>query len=712
MRFRHHLITALFISCLPMMLHAQAASSTSALSIGIAPSFQIPLAGSESSYSLGGSFGVNMQYDLSQPSGLLLRAGLDYYYDPFFSINNDALSLFALHADAGYQFAFTPRFRLGAFAGGGYNYGFKNSTMQTGGSLYAEGGIGVDLVLTPAIGLSLGGAWRWYAGLLNAASAWIGATYYVTGAEARRQQIQSTQPIDVELLKGFRTAGPGKGLSILKITIDPVFPVFRKYYDDHPIGTISIKNNETKAITGVTASVNIKDYMNDPKSTTVGRIEPGATVEAPIFALFNEHVLDTTEQTKASAEIAVDYQMNDANYRTPATETVRLLDRNAMTWEDDRRAAAFVTSKDPAVLTFAKNIWGMVRDLRVAGVNDKLMGAFAMHEALGLYGMAYVIDPASSYAEQSKKTSADFLQFPRQTLQYKAGDCDDLSILNAALLEAIGVETAFITVPGHIFIAFSLDISPDEARRIFSSVDDLIFKGTETWAPVEITNIQNGFLPAWRDAAKEWRENDPKGLAGFYPIRDAWSIYEAVGLPGTSPEIVMPPTEKMLPTFQKEVNVFIDGELKPQVARLEETLKTTKDAPSVRNKLGVLYARYGRYEQAMAQLTLALQQKEYLPALINMANVSFLTSKWSDARAYYDRASKLDPLNPKILLGLARAAFELEDYDTATKQYGYVKKLDPDLAGKFAYLEQGNADATRAANASAAKGVVVWEETQ
>ncbi len=34
------------------------------------------------------------------------------------------------------------------------------------------------------------------------------------------------------------------------------------------------------------------------------------------------------------------------------------------------------------------------------------------------------------------------------------GDCDDLSILVCSLFEAVAIDTAFITVPGHIFMAF------------------------------------------------------------------------------------------------------------------------------------------------------------------------------------------------------------------------------------------------------------------
>jgi tetratricopeptide (TPR) repeat protein len=714
MRPRIILIVLSILLCIAMTAHAQGQPSTSSFSIGIAPSFNIPWMFSENEiyFKPGGSFDVNFQYDLSSPSGVFFRGGLHYYYNPIQSMNNDFLSIFALHLDTGAQYAFSPRFRIGVFAGGGYNYGFISSTFQSDGSLYAEGGLGLDWALTPALGLSLGLSLSYYVGLMQTVNAYLGATYYLAGKEARQNQIQSTQPVDVELLKGFRTAAPGKGLSILKVDIAPIFPVFRKYYDDHPIGTLTIRNNESKAITDASASFNIKEYMNDPKISRIGRIEPGATTEVPIFALFNEHVLDTTEPTKTSAEIAVDYRMDDANYRAITTETARLLDRNAMTWEDNRRAAAFVTSRDPAVLTFAKNVSGMLRDSKVAGVNDNLLTAFAMHEALGQFGLAYVVDPASSYAEQSKKKSnSDFLQFPRQTLQYKAGDCDDLSILNAALLEAVNIETAFITVPGHIFIAFSLGMTPDESRRAFSSTEDLIFRDKETWVPVEITNIQNGFIPAWRDGAREWRESNPKGDAGFYPIQEAWSIYEAVALPGSSPEIVTPSSGALLAAFQKETAAFVDSELTPLAARLEQAAKTAVDVPAAQNKLGVLYARYGRYDQAVIAFGQALQIKEYAPALVNLANISYLNGRWADARQYYERASRLDPLNPKVLLGIARAAFEMEDYVTSARQFGYVQKLDPDLAKKFAYLGLSSSDTTRAANSSEAREVVVWEET-
>jgi len=80
---------------------------------------------------------------------------------------------------------------------------------------------------------------------------------------------------------------------------------------------------------------------------------------------------------------------------------VRLYDRNATTWDDDSKVAAFVTAKDPAVLTMAKNVAGMSTGKGKGVVNPNLRIAMAIHNTLQLYGMNYVVDPKTPYRELS-----------------------------------------------------------------------------------------------------------------------------------------------------------------------------------------------------------------------------------------------------------------------------------------------------------------------
>jgi len=70
-------------------------------------------------------------------------------------------------------------------------------------------------------------------------------------------------------------------------------------------------------------------------------------------------------------------------------------------------------------------------------------------------------------------------------------------------MESVGVPTAFITIPGHIYAAFSLSTDADGIRRIFSRTDELIFVDDTAWLPVEITMSQSSLEEAWQTGAKQ-----------------------------------------------------------------------------------------------------------------------------------------------------------------------------------------------------------------
>jgi hypothetical protein len=456
----------------------------------------------------------------------------------------------------------------------------------------------------------------------------------------------------------------------------------------------------------------IKQYMDAPKQCSAPSEFGGRQAqEIELFSLFTDRVLDITEGTKVTAEVMLEYYMNDEWYRDVKTATIRMYDRNAMTWDDDRKAAAFVTAKDPKVLAFAKNVSGMVREKGSRSVNAHLRTALAIHHALDLYGLHYVIDPRTPYTEFSKNRKAiDFLQFPRQSLEYKAGDCDDLSILYCSLLEAAGIETAFITVPGHILTAFSTGIPADEAAKHFSHTEDLVIKNNTIWIPVEVTERSGGFLKAWQEGARQWREYEQKKQPGFYPLHEAWNQYEPVGLPGGTAEIQLPSDDKIVSSFQEEILRFIDREIYPMVAKLEEDITKSGGSPVKRNKLGILYAKYGLLDKAEAEFRKVLDELEYTPTLVNMGNIHYFKEDWGKALSYYERALKKAPSNATVLLSMARTYHQMEDYSLAKKSYDKLKKIDPVLAEQYAYIDMSGKTMERAQDISKAKEEVIWIE--
>jgi ankyrin repeat protein/tetratricopeptide (TPR) repeat protein len=502
---------------------------------------------------------------------------------------------------------------------------------------------------------------------------------------------------------------PSASLELKDLSFEDIYPVFHTYYDTHSLGRVVLCNTTKQPITGIKVSFQIKEFMADPNACPApSELGPGELKSVDLFGLFLPTILQTTEKTKTQARVDVECTLGGHVEHQNLVQSIPILNRNATSWVDDKRAAAFVTVRDPVVLTFSRNVNSMVKGTIKGEVNPNLITAVAFFQALQLYGLTYSQDPIPTLTANSQV--ADFIQFPRETLQYKGGKCSDFSVLYCALLESVGIETAFITIPGHIFIAFSTGVSPDEARKsFFSRADDLIVQNDKSWIPVEVTETA-GFLQAWQDGAKEWRENTASNQAAFYPLHDAWQLYEPVALPGTEVAVNLPPSEKIVSASKQEVGKFIDKEISTKAAALESQITNAQDSRKPTNELGVLFARYGQYDRAQKEFEKLLAKEEYVPALLNMGNIFYLNDQKEKALVYYNRAYAKDPENPRVLLQVARVNHDLENYGAVEKLYAELKARDPDLARRFAYLDLKGEDATRAANVAGVNGAVVWEE--
>jgi ankyrin repeat protein/tetratricopeptide (TPR) repeat protein len=524
------------------------------------------------------------------------------------------------------------------------------------------------------------------------------------GASERRskEETKETTPMQQQ------TGQAASSIRLENVSIDDIYPVFRTYYAAHPLGGAVLHNGLDRSISDIRVTFQIKEFMTDPADCHApSELGPGQSQSISFYGLFLPNILETTENTKAQARVELDYTLDGQIQHQDLIQDVPILNRNATTWIDDRRAAAFVTTKDPAVLLFSKNVSSMVKGKVKGELDSNLLVAMALFEALQLYGLTYSQDPIPTVT--SNNQVADYIQFPRQTLEYKGGKCGDLSVLYSALLESVGVETTLITTPGHIFVAVSLGMSPDDARKIFSLPDDLIMRDEKSWIPVEVTE-NAGFMQAWQDGAREWRESLSREQAAFYPLHDAWKVYEPVGLSGSEVALSLPPTEKIVESYLQQVGWLVDQELSPKVVALKRQIETASDPRKPRNALGVLYARYGQYDRAKQEFERLIAKEEYTPALLNLGNILYLSEQKEKALDYYDRAYAKDPENPHVLLAVAIVNHDLENYYRVKKVYAELKARDPDLAARFAYLELRGEEATRSADASGLGGTVIWEE--
>ncbi len=659
--------------------------------LSVEPGAMMAIGRSADNFGYGGNVDIGFDFHFSPAIYTRLALGFD-----FLPINlvDDNLFLFSAGLNVGAAMKLLPFMKLNLYGGGGYYYGLIDPG-TSGSDPYVAAGAGLDFKLSPSFTIGAGGIYKNYLSSSNnysfSRSLYQGAGVYLSG----RLQIGEGAAPDVRFKE---------------IHTDPVFPIFFSFYDTNPFGDVLLENDSVNPIKNVRLSVFIPQYMDKPRvADEIKEIGSGKTCNLVLSTLFNDKILSVTEGAKVSMELTLDYEYAGKPKTYKQVETLEILYRNAITWDDDRKAASFVTAKDPAVLKFSKNVVSALRDENSFALNKNFRYAVGIFEALGVYGISYIIDPNSSYIELSKDNGAlDYLQFPAQTLSYKAGDCDDLSILYSALLESIGIETAFITIPGHIYMAFSPELSQKEASRIFTNVNDLVFIDDKTWIPVEITLMQDGFVKAWRVGAKEWRENNKNGTAKFYSMHDSWTVYDPVGSPGEVTEVNLPEISMLKTGYRNEFNRFVQNEINEKVTNLKKKIQSSSNKKRYRNALGVLYARYGFLSDASEQLKTASDEGS-VPAMINLANVYFLKADYSEALIYYKMAARRLPDAVSVLVGLARTNYKLDKQDEVRTAYMKIEKKNPDVADKYAFLVSGGSGTSRAAEADN-KEIFAWEE--
>jgi hypothetical protein len=593
---------------------------------------------------------------------------------------------------------------LGADLSGGYFYGSLTNASayapaysdQSQGGGYASGGLSFSIkpLRTFSLGLELH-----YLQCLGDPSLYTG--------------LGASLSAKLSFLSKEEASGTGevldsRSLKIEKLDLSDVFPVYYSYYADHPLGTVTISNTTKSPIKDLRLSVEVKQFMEGPRETApIPLLKSGESRTVELSALFTDSILSVTEGSKVALSLVARYKVGERPYRDESAADLKILYRNAISWDDDRRVAAFVTAKDPGVLALSKNALSAIRGSLNPGIDDFLQEAAAIHEAVSLLGMNYVIDPKTPYADFSKTPSAlDFVQFPRETLRYKGGDCDDLSVLTCALLESVGIETAFITIPGHIYMAFALKSDSSQAKAAFSRPEDLIIRGDKAWVPLEITDRKGGFAAAWRTGAQEWRDAGAK--ASFLPVHESWKTFSAVGLPGNDPDQALD-AQALAKTFKASLSAFVAEE----IGAREPTLKAAVQnggKPRAYNNLGLLYARFGDFAKAATQFESALKGGDYVPALINLGTVKRLAGDSGAALSLFRRAYDLEPSNAKLLASYAGAAYEAKAKDEARKIYGELSGLSPDLAKAYSYIAGSGEDASRASDAGAMQGSALWEE--
>jgi tetratricopeptide (TPR) repeat protein len=704
------LLLALAGCAIPLRAEDKDTPAGPAFAIELEPQAAIPLVGDMAAL-LSASGGARLSAAMGIGSSPIFL-GLETSYD-LGSVNlaKTLLHTIAVGPEAFVSLELGPRISFRTVLSGGWYYTMLDDagTMSGGGSFYAAGSVGVRLLLDQVFDLGIGVGYRQLFGIDGALTLSLGASVALGDTSARARQMQSLDARAVPL--GPRKPDPDKGLRFLDVQVDSVFPVLRNFYDDHPVGFVKLLNQEKVRVTNLSARLFVKSYMDSPKEIAIpAEIAPGASVTVDLYALFNKSVMSITESEKAPVEITLTYSVRGDDYQDGTIRTMTIWGRNNMTWDDTRKAAAFVTRNDPTVQLLARNAGLALADKTSNILTRRLLSAMAVHRMTILAGLQYRVDPTSSYATLSGRQSmVDSLNFPVETIDKLGGDCDDLSILYAAVLEALGVPTAFVTAPGHIYIAFDLGISAAAAQQAFADARDIYVRNGTAWMPIEVTERARSFVDAWRLGAQEWKSADGTSGFGLYPMAEALELYKPVQADEAAARVV-PDKEAIAAALKEDIDAFRQRELLPLL-----DAQTRKDAkktdPAIQNRVAVLLGRWGDLdgaEKALAPFTRD-QSTAYAPALVNLGLVRMLRGKPQEAISLFSAALERDPTNLAALAGQARAAYALGRAEDARAAWDKLNAAAPTMAARISYIAEQTGSEARGASTTD-KGEMEWAD--
>jgi tetratricopeptide (TPR) repeat protein len=476
--------------------------------------------------------------------------------------------------------------------------------------------------------------------------------------------------------------------------IPPVYAAMQSYYVSHPIATIALTNIESFPIRDVEVAFYQEGFMDNPTpAASVAELGPGKTTEVKLLAAFNSQVFSTEGVTPLNGEIRASYVARNR----PATQafpvTYDLQDRTAITWDDDRKFAAFITQADGALRNLASYVRQAAKDSVLPGLGEPLQIAMQIYYALKELGVIYQADPTSPFgAAQANASIVDSVSLPRDTLRRGTGDCDDLTALFDALLETVGVETGYITTPGHIFPMINTKTASRDYEMVNPEQSMSIDIDGELWIPVEITFVANNeFAAAWRSGIEIYRQYDGSpDRRGVHLTRRAQEAFRPVGLRETDAGIVYPRADRLFAHVTASLGGLIDT-IVASASRKAQESNNRRDF----NSLGIVAAQLGRYDVAERAFNAALAlDRNYTSPLINLGNLYFVQGRTQDALRNYHRAERDlgerertgSPEYAVVLLNICRAYHKLENHDRAEEYYGLLVAADPRLAAQNTYL--------------------------
>lgn len=278
-----------------------------------------------------------------------------------------------------------------------------------------------------------------------------------------------------------------------------IFPTIEEHYSFEPFAKGKITNISSSKIE-VTPSSIIKEINEEVFSRAIV-LMPGDTAEVGFYTRIpNKINFERPSISSAEFLLYVDGDEAEDKIQKP------VLINGSNAWDGKVFNLQYFIKRDiqssmdyaKSILRSKKNELDTIKNILTNFFTAKYIFSSLADE------LVYTADP---------RASAEFVQFPSQTLKLKGGDCDDLAVLYSSLLESVGIETALVDYKNyeglrHVNVLVNTELSSSQADLITKNdtkyfIRKNILGEDKVWIPVEVTAITN-FDSAWQIGAEKF----------------------------------------------------------------------------------------------------------------------------------------------------------------------------------------------------------------
>jgi hypothetical protein len=302
---------------------------------------------------------------------------------------------------------------------------------------------------------------------------------------------------------------PEKQVELIDVEIvRDIYPTFYDKYIEQPFAYGRVVNISDK-IVSVIPSVKIEGITADKIQSPPQTLAPGDTAKVPFYLIIpDKYVIDKATLSYADFYVTASSTEPDAQLQKAA------LINGMNSWDGNVANLRYFIKRDVDFsMNYSKNILSQNKSF-LDTIPSSLL---PFHKAQIIFNefaaqIVYVSDP---------RATAEYVQFPKQTLDLKGGDCDDLSVLYSSLLESVGVQTALVDYKGdgeirHVNVLVNTGLNPEQAKLITTNDKKYFIRKDESgkdriWIPVETTSLSN-FNEAWNIGVEKFNREAIENL--------------------------------------------------------------------------------------------------------------------------------------------------------------------------------------------------------